>query len=128
MPPTHPVSRFLDEYRHIDIALDTLPYNGGTTSCDALYMGVPVISLAGRQFHERMGASLLTALGNTEWLAADEEEYVQIAARLASDINMLVDTRSRLRTDMLNSPICDAPGFTLAVEKLYREMLLLQDV
>jgi len=121
--PTVPVSRFLDSYRRMDIGLDTLPYNGGTTSCDALYMGVPVISLAGRHFYERMGASILGALGRTEWLASDEQGYVRAACELASDIQRLAAVRKGLRKEMQDSPLCDASGFTRALEDRYREML-----
>jgi len=121
--PTVPITRFLAEYGHIDVALDTLPYNGGTTSCDALWMGVPVVTLAGRHFYERMGSSILTTLGRPEWVASDEASYVKIAVQLASDIAALVKLRAGLRIEMEHSPLCNAQAFTRGLELVYRDML-----
>eukprot|EP01034_Spumella_vulgaris_P002553 gene2553-3320_t len=72
-------------YHDIDIALDTAPYNGTTTTCEALWMGVPVVSLVGDRHLSRVGVSLLTAVGHADWLAASPADYVAIAARLAAD-------------------------------------------
>ena len=121
--PTVPITRFLAEYGHIDIALDTLPYNGGTTSCDALWMGVPVVSLAGQHFYERMGSSILTALGRPEWVANNEANYVDIAVQLATDITVLAKLRGGLRNEMKRSSLCNAQDFTRGLEALYRNIL-----
>jgi predicted O-linked N-acetylglucosamine transferase (SPINDLY family) len=121
--PTVPITRFLAKYSRIDIALDTLPYNGGTTSCDALWMGVPIVTLAGQHFYERMGSSILTALGEPDWVANDEQAYINIAVELASDIAALAATRAGLRGQMKNSPLCNAKEFTQDLESLYRGML-----
>jgi protein O-GlcNAc transferase len=121
--PTVPITSFLAEYGRIDIALDTLPYNGGTTSCDALWMGVPVVTLAGQHFFERMGSSILTTLGRPEWVANDENRYVEIAVELAADFTSLASLRGGLRNQMQQSPLCDAQEFTRELESLYRDML-----
>ena len=122
--PTVPIQRFLAEYSRIDIALDPLPYNGGTTSCDALWMGVPVVSLAGRHFHQRMGCSILNALGRPQWVADDEKTYIEIAAGLAADTCRLTGIRQGLRLEMQSSPVLDAAHFTAGLERQYRQMLV----
>ena len=122
--PNSPVTRFLQEYARIDIALDTTPYNGGTTTCDALWMGVPVISLYGEHFYERMGLSILSCLGRPEWAVATPGEFVDKAAALAADRPTLGAIRSNLRQAMRSSALCDAPGFTAGLEENYRKLLL----
>ncbi len=107
-PPTEP-DRFLAEYRRVDIALDPAPYNGGTTTCEALWMGVPVVTLAGEAFFARMGASLMHNAGSPELVAASADEYVKIAAALAADIARLGDLRASLRARLAASPILDGP-------------------
>ena len=121
--PTVPILRFLAEYRRIDIALDPVPYNGGTTSCDALWMGVPVVSLAGRHFHQRMGCSILNALGRPQWVADDEEAYIEIAAGLAADTSLLTGIRQGLRLEMQASPLLDPANFTAGLERQFQQML-----
>jgi len=121
--PTIPIQKFMAEYGRIDIALDTVPYNGGTTTCDALWMGVPVVSLSGQHFYERMGASILTTLGRPDWVANDEPAYVGIATRLASDIEDLNKVRQKLRMQMQSSVLCDGVNFTRGLERQYRFML-----
>jgi predicted O-linked N-acetylglucosamine transferase (SPINDLY family) len=113
---------YLQQYQHIDIALDPWPYNGHTTTCDALWMGVPVVSLAGQTSVARGGVSILSAIGLTELLAGTIEEYVGIAAGLAQDRPRLAELRSSLRPRLRKSPLMDAPGFTRDVEALYRLM------
>jgi protein O-GlcNAc transferase len=119
---TSPLAAFLAEYGRIDIALDSLPYTGGTTTCEALWMGVPVVTLAGRHFHERMGASILTAVGLPDLVAASEGEYVAIAAGLAKNVPALGRMRAGMRERLLASRLCDGPGFARALEAAYRRM------
>ena len=103
----------LELYRNVDIALDSFPYTGTTTTCEALWMGVPVVSLAGSAHVSRVGVSLLNALGRPEWVASDEESYIRIAASLAGDVNRLAQLRSGLRDEMRQSALCDAKGHAL---------------
>lgn len=112
----------LNRYNQVDIGLDPFPCNGGTTSFDAMWMGVPVVTLAGDSFISRMGVSMLTSLGMTELVAAAPEDYVAIAARLAGDLERLAALRAGLRKRMANSPLTDAKRFTLNLETAYREM------
>lgn len=122
LPPVTPLPRFLAQYGRIDIALDTLPYNGGTTTCDALWMGVPVVSLAGESFVARMGESLLNTVGHAQWLAQDAAGFVRIAAHLAADTGALAAHRAALRERMRDSGLCDAAGYTRSLESLYASM------
>jgi protein O-GlcNAc transferase len=123
LPPTVPLSRFLNEYRRIDIALDPLPYNGGTTTCEALWMGVPVITLPGQHFFSRMGLSILKTLGLNDWIAESARDYVRIAVGLSGDHRLLAEYRTMLRPRLFNSPICDGAGFTRGLEAAYRAIL-----
>lgn len=109
-------------YGKVDIALDTLPYTGGTTTADALWMGVPVITLAGGVMLERMGASMLSAIGRPEWIAKSEEEYVEKAAALAKDPGLRASLRTALRERMAKSPLCDAKRLASALEEAYSKM------
>jgi protein O-GlcNAc transferase len=103
------VAAHLVRYRDVDVALDTYPYNGTTTTCEALWMGVPVVTLSGDRHASRVGASLLTAVGRPEWIARSWDEYISAAARVAQD-------RSRegsglaLREAMRQSPLLDHLG------------------
>ena len=119
---TSPLPRFLAEYGRIDIALDSLPYGGGTTTCEALWMGVPVVTLAGRHFFERMGASILTHAGVPELVAASEDDFVRIAVARARDVPGLVELRSELRDRLCASRLCDGPAYARALESAYRRM------
>lgn len=98
-------------YRDLDVALDCTPYNGTTTTCEALAMGVPVVTLAGDVHRARVGASLLRAAGMEELIAADETAYVECAVRLATDRAHLDAVRARLRAGFRGSMLCDAPGY-----------------
>jgi len=95
----------------IDIALDTFPYNGTTTICEALLMGSPVITLAGRAHAGRVGLSLLSAVGLADLAATDEDGYVNLAVTLAQDHPRLAALRESLRARLLASPLCDERGY-----------------
>jgi len=114
----------LARYNSIDIALDPFPYNGTTTTCDALWMGVPVIALAGRTHVARVGVSQLTNTGLSELIAADVDSYVDIAVALANDLPRLAQLRGTLRERMKTSPLMDAPRFTRNLERAFHEMWL----
>ena len=107
-------------YNRIDIALDPFPYNGTTTTCEASWMGVPVITLRGDRHAGRVGASLLTQLGLTELIAGSVEEYVEIAAALAVDQARLGELRRSLRPRLATSSLCDAAAFARKIESAYR--------
>lgn len=109
-------------YNEIDIALDPFPYNGATTTCEALWMGVPVITLAGDRHAGRVGASILTQVGMTELIAGNPDDYVRIAVELANNPGRLAEWRNTLRQRMAASPLCDAKGFALNMEEAYRTM------
>ena len=117
-----PTAEYFRAYRQIDVALDPFPYGGGTTTCDALWMGVPVVSLAGKTAVGRSGLSILSNIGLPELVARDPEQYVRIAAELAQDLPRLNDLRSTLRERMQSSPLMDAPRFARNIEAAYREM------
>jgi predicted O-linked N-acetylglucosamine transferase (SPINDLY family) len=110
----------LGTYSRLDIALDTFPYNGTTTTCEAMWMGVPVITLAGTAHAGRVGVSLLSAIGLTNHIAQDPDHYITIAAELADNKEKLSSLRSTLREKMLGSTLCDDKGFTRNVESAYR--------
>jgi predicted O-linked N-acetylglucosamine transferase (SPINDLY family) len=109
-------------YNRIDIALDTFPYAGGTTTCDAVWMGVPVITKAGSVFRSRMGVTIANNVGHPEWVASDEKEYIEKAVLLGQDIEKLNTLRLGLRDEMEQSPLMDEVGFTVKLEQAYREM------
>ncbi len=117
-----PAEKYFALYRQIDIALDTFPYGGGTTTCDALWMGVPVVSLVGKTAVGRGGLSILSNVGLPELAARSEQEYVAIAAALANDLPRLSRLRATLRHQMEQSPLMDAPRFARHVEAAYRQM------
>ena len=106
-----------------DVALDPFPFNGSTTTFEALWMGVPVVTLAGERFVGRVGASVLAALGLEELTATDEAGYVARAVALAEDRRRLADLRRTLRPRLAASPLCDAPGYTRIFEDALRRML-----
>jgi protein O-GlcNAc transferase len=112
----------LAQYRDIDVALDPFPYNGTTTTCEALWMGVPVVTLRGDRHSGRVGASLMASVGLDELIAHDVEEYVNIAVRLAHDRFRLLDLRNSLRAQMRASRLCDAPKFARKIEAAYRSI------
>lgn len=115
-------SEHLALYARVDIALDTFPYNGTTTTCEALWMGVPVLSLAGKRHAGRVGASLLNAIGHPEWIATTPEAYIATAAGLATDLSRLQAARAGLRQQLLTSLLCDAERLSYGIESAYRDM------
>ena len=118
--PDH--SSHLALYNEMDIALDTFPYHGTTTTCDALWMGVPVIALAGQSHVSRVGLSLLSNTGLPELIATGEEEYAALAIALAMDQDRLRTLRATLRERMRGSPLMNAPAFAWNFESAYRWM------
>lgn len=110
------------EYRKIDICLDTLPYNGHTTSLDSYWMGVPVVSRVGRTVVGRAGWSQLSNLGLTELAAFDDARFTSIATELAGDLPRLSHLRSTLRERMASSPLTDAARFARGMEAIYRRL------
>jgi predicted O-linked N-acetylglucosamine transferase (SPINDLY family) len=113
----------LATYGRADVALDTFPYAGTTTTCEALLMGVPVVTLSGASHAHNVGRSLLDAAGLPELTAGSADEYVAIARRLAADAPHLAELRRSLRERLLRSPLCDGVSFTRALESLYEQAL-----
>lgn len=109
-------------YRNVDIALDTFPYHGTTTTLDALLMGVPVITLAGYNHASRVGVSLLTRVGLQEFIAGTPEDYVNLAIELAGQSDRIAALHRTLRDRLLQSPACDGPGFVRGYEYALRGM------
>lgn len=113
-------NQHLSAYHDIDVALDVFPWSGHTTACEALWMGVPVITLWGANHRQRMVSSVLTQLELTEFVARNETEYTDIACRLSQDLNRLAELRAELRERMSASPLLDRLGFTRELERAYR--------
>ena len=109
-------------YQGVDIALDPFPYNGATTTCEALWMGVPVITLRGHRHAGRVGASLLTQVGLTDLIADSIEEYVEIAVALAGNPKRLDELHRILRPRVAASPLCDEGAFAIKMEAAFRTM------
>ncbi|MCX7384364.1 MAG: tetratricopeptide repeat protein [Alphaproteobacteria bacterium] len=117
---TAPQPRTWEAYGEIDIALDPFPHNAGTTTVEALWQGVPVVTLKARPGVGRIGASLLRAVGLDDFVAADETDYVARAIRAAGDIAALARLRATLRDRVATSPLCDAAGLAREMEAVYR--------
>ena len=112
----------LAQYHEIDLALDTFPYNGTTTTCEALWMGVPVVTLTGNHTLSRWGLSLLAAIGLEELAAKNEDEYCAIIKSLVYSHQHLKALKTGMRDRLISSPLCDAKGFADAVEEAFRAM------
>jgi predicted O-linked N-acetylglucosamine transferase (SPINDLY family) len=110
-------------YARVDVALDTFPYNGTTTTCEALWMGVPVVTLAGETHVERVGASLLTRVGLPDLVAESAEAYVATAVALADDASRRRALRATLRERLRRSPLMDPLLLTRSIEQAYRAMV-----
>ena len=113
---------YLEQYRDIDIALDTAPYNGGLTTCEALYMGVPVISLRGRTHGARFGASILTNAGVRELVVENGLNYVRRAVQLAESPSLIEAYHMGLRDNMKRSPLMDMKGYMRELEAAYQRI------
>jgi len=109
-------------YQRIDIALDPFPYNGMATTCDALWMGVPVLTLPGEMPVSRAGLSLLSSVGLEALAASSEEDFLRIAVELAADLPRLAELRATLRARLQGSPLMDAPRFARNLEAAYRSI------
>ena len=109
-------------FDEVDLALDSTPYSGGTTTCDTLWMGVPVVTLAGSRSASRSAASMLTTIGLTDWIAQSSEEYVHMAQKFARQEALLAELRGSLRRRMKASPLMDEPRFARDLEAAYRQM------
>ncbi|KAL2250806.1 probable UDP-N-acetylglucosamine--peptide N-acetylglucosaminyltransferase SPINDLY [Sesamum indicum] len=112
----------MQAYSLMDISLDTFPYAGTTTTCESLYMGVPCVTMGGSVHAHNVGVSLLKTVGLSNLVAKNEDEYVEMALQLASDITALSNLRMKLRDLMIKSPLCDGSEFTQHLESAYRNM------
>lgn len=111
-------SSHLELYNEVDIALDPFPFNGATTTCEALWMGTPVVTRRGRTHTSRMGASLLLAIGRGEWVTDNDADYVATIVRLAADVAGLAQWRRQARSLLAHSTLCDERGFAQRFEAL----------
>jgi predicted O-linked N-acetylglucosamine transferase (SPINDLY family)/dTDP-glucose pyrophosphorylase/predicted negative regulator of RcsB-dependent stress response len=116
-------ARLPEYYQGIDLTLDTFPFNGGLTTFESLWMGVPVVALAGQRFTARQTEDILGVLGLDRWVAPDRPGFVGLVADLAADLDQLATARGQLRGRMRASPLCDGPQFARDLEALFLEML-----
>ncbi|MCJ7484502.1 MAG: hypothetical protein MUO31_16250, partial [Thermodesulfovibrionales bacterium] len=114
--------KHLESYNLIDIGLDTFPFNGLTATCEAMWMGVPVVTLSGTTYASRGGVTLLSNVGLKDLIAKTHDEYISIAVNLAKDSKRLGSFRKHLRDMMKCSPLCDAKKFTANLEMFYRKI------
>ena len=114
----------LAAYNRVDVALDTFPYNGTTTTCEALWMGVPVVSLIGDRHASRVGLSLLTAIGHSDWAAENEETYIEKSVALAQDRSLRLHLRDSLRAKVAASILCDSKDQAHRFENALRQIWL----
>lgn len=114
----------LRTYHEIDIALDPFPFGGGATTCDALWMGVPVITTPGTRSASRLTHCILHSIGCAQWSTPDHDAYVGAAVALAQNLNALSATRQKLREKMQASPMMDVQGFAARVEQVYEQAML----
>ena len=117
------LTEMMAEYAGVDIALDPVPYNGGTTSLQAMWMGVPVVTQAGHNFVSRMGASFMTAAGLPEWVADDDDGYVRVAVQMAQDRAALLTLKRSLRERLKASRGWDVVAHTRAMEQAFEAMV-----
>jgi predicted O-linked N-acetylglucosamine transferase (SPINDLY family) len=109
-------------YDDIDLLLDTFPWGGHATTCEALWMGVPVLTLPGSTHAGRLAASILTAVGLKEWISATVDDYVSLAVERTKDRSQLAELRSCLRSRMSSSRLCNGEAFTASLEATYRQL------
>src|SRR6185503_1082473 len=116
--PPLPLEDYFLRLRSVDLALDATPHSGGTTTCDALWMGTPVVAMSGERSVSRSAAGILAVLGRQAWVARSPQDYVERAIALARDDA----PRRGLREAMRASPLMDEAGFARDMEALYRQM------
>jgi predicted O-linked N-acetylglucosamine transferase (SPINDLY family) len=117
-----PYAEYLAAYQQVDVALDPFPFSGSITTCEALWMGVPVVTCPGETFASRHTLSHLANLGLTEMVARDCDQYVELAVSLAADVSRLAELRAGLRPRMAASPLCDGKRFTRGLASLLRDL------
>ena len=117
-----PMSDYFSLFDAVDIALDSTPYSGGTTSCDTLWMGVPIVTMAGTRPVSRSTASILTTLGMTNWIASSRDEYVHLAVEFAKRDSVIIELRRSMRNRMLASNLMNEAQFVRYLEEAYRDM------
>jgi predicted O-linked N-acetylglucosamine transferase (SPINDLY family) len=117
-----PHAAMLAEYSRVDIALDPFPFSGGLTSCEALWMGLPVLTLPGSRPVSRQTHSILRCIGRNEFSLETPEQFIETAVGLARDVDRLVAIRKGLRSEMASSPLCDARGCAASLEAVYRDL------
>lgn len=122
LEPRQSADRYYASWAEADIGLDPFPYNGGVTTPDALWMGVPVVALAGTSYRARQGLRILGTLGLDDWVADGRDAYVEVAVRRAADPLGLAELRTGLRERLRSSPVCDVAAFTRQLEDAYRRM------
>jgi predicted O-linked N-acetylglucosamine transferase (SPINDLY family) len=115
-------AHWLEAYRQVDLALDPFPFSGCTTTCEALWMGVPVITCPGETYYRRQSVSPLSAIGLTETIAGSLDEYIEIAVALASDLPRLAMLREGLRQRMAASPLCDGKRFATHLMSMLQDL------
>jgi protein O-GlcNAc transferase len=115
------ISTFLKLFDEIDVTLDAFPCTGGVTTCESLWMGVPVLSLCGSRPASRNSAAILNRLGLSDWVVQSPEQYVAASMRLTADLGRLAQLRCELR-ELVSKHLCDAGSFTRALEEAYRTM------
>jgi protein O-GlcNAc transferase len=117
-----PHAEMLSEYGDVDVALDTFPYNGGLTSCECLWMGVPIVALEEERMIGRQTAAMLRLLGLDDWVVKSSEDYIRLAVEMSRRRAEVASLRASLRQRMAQSPLCDAPQFARDLESAYRAM------
>ena len=119
---------YLDCYNELDFTLDTYPVTGGTTTTDALWMGVPVVGLEGSNVHQRVCSAILHHAGHPEWIAKTDDEFVEIAVKLANNQKDRIALRQSLRDEVRNSLLCDtkqfAKDFAACMDELRTELIM----
>jgi predicted O-linked N-acetylglucosamine transferase (SPINDLY family) len=114
---------FLETYGKIDIALDTFPYNGGTTTTEAIWQGVPVVAFSGDRWAARTSASILSSAALPELVGQTLEDYISLAISLANSPDRLRDLRRNMRSQLRDSPVCDTHTFARNMESLYTQAI-----
>ena len=120
--PYAALEEYLRLFAEVDIALDSLPFSGGTTSCDTLWMGVPIVTMPGTRSVSRSASSVVSNVGLTDWIASSPEDYVRRAVRFAGERKLLAELRGSMRSRMAASPLMDEVRFVRDLERAYREM------